>query len=792
MKKEKIIRSIVVIALLLTLASVWGCSSDSDDPTGSSDSDDPTPTNLVGTVSEGPVRGATIEIFKIKDGLKGDFIIGATTNDDGKYSADVGLYSGPVLVESTGGTYIDEATGDEVTFTGIRRAAVPLTSGGTISVSVTPLTELAVRKAGSQLTEATIRAANASISQLLGPDGDILKDQPFDVTQEGDSADASDSEKAYSLLLAALSQMGQDGDKTADQIINELEEDLDDNKLDSLGADLTDAITDFVGNGNNHAGLGADDLDLDDIISDGLTPTGDLKDLKELLDALLADCTQAKLTAFIDYMEDFTPDSKEGNLYRAIAELAFIYNSDEAEFFKDLGIDIGEDIEANGEEIKNALLDLSADEHHDKIIATFAQLRTRLETVNTYLAKAEGAYITISLAGFDSVYLDDIDIKVIETMTNLMIAGCNYIEALDFTVEDWTVSNGMGGSVDFKDIDATEAQEQEFIQNNDKLLTIGNTSKLTSFRSALQAAVTAYGRACDALGALSEDGRRARSGNAFTLDDDYDYEMAKALNEHTVDSIIKAMASKTASIKAVDSNETIETVLADDDGFAYEKTTHTLFYTTLTRIAVDGYEYYTIYDLVQGNISPHSMIAMEADDGDSPELFEESGPTNIKTGVEEIDWDEPYPTYTVQTAAITIDGSATDWGSIPYYINQPELKVKLARSSVNNKMFAFVELTGDPSFLYFHIGTEWWYDGFSFSIQYGKFNNPRWSSDYYTNNNDGMNTISLIGSTGVEVELPTNSVDGLISSNMFNYFDYGIDNGELDKWDYGQFKLLKD
>ena len=75
----------------------------------------PPPPPVTGTVSgtavKGPVNGGTMTAYALSNGAMGAKIASATTNADGTFSLAMGSYAGPVMLQMTGGTYTDEATG---------------------------------------------------------------------------------------------------------------------------------------------------------------------------------------------------------------------------------------------------------------------------------------------------------------------------------------------------------------------------------------------------------------------------------------------------------------------------------------------------------------------------------------------------------------------------------------------------------------------------------------------------------------------------------------------------------
>lgn len=163
-------------------------------------------TIVSGVASLGPINAATVCAYAISGGAKGTAIGKcATTDINGNYSLDLGTYSGPVLFETTGGTYIDEATGQTVSL------ATPLRSistgvAGSSSVAVTALTELAYQNANTAaggLTGTNIQGAISNVQAHFGV-SDIVNTMPVNALSV--PAGATAKQKSYALALATVSQ----------------------------------------------------------------------------------------------------------------------------------------------------------------------------------------------------------------------------------------------------------------------------------------------------------------------------------------------------------------------------------------------------------------------------------------------------------------------------------------------------------------------------------------------------------------------------------------------------------
>ncbi|MBT0662776.1 hypothetical protein KI809_00530 [Geobacter pelophilus] len=147
-------------------------------------------TQLSGVASKGLVSGGTVRAYKIVgEAVTTQIGSDATTAADGTYSINIGDYTGPLMVQVTGGTYVDESTGlptqlNIQTQNGLRAYVANATSGTPLTAAVTPLTELAVQYLGTgALSPANITAANSKISNLYGV-ADIVTSSPTSGTYQ--------------------------------------------------------------------------------------------------------------------------------------------------------------------------------------------------------------------------------------------------------------------------------------------------------------------------------------------------------------------------------------------------------------------------------------------------------------------------------------------------------------------------------------------------------------------------------------------------------------------------------
>ncbi|GFO56785.1 hypothetical protein GMSM_37920 [Geomonas sp. Red276] len=203
--------SVLKITTLAIMTFLAGCAGGGSSTGGTSTGTTPQPSNTVitGVAAKGVIAGGIINIYAPSSAgdLSGRILLKSTSTDNsGRFNVELGSYSGIVEVEVSG-TYTDEATGSQLSIGAgtLRAAAVVGNAGDTVAVTVTPLTELAVRHAlsGTFLTEASVKAANALISNLFQID--IMAVAPVAANLPAMTT-ASQAQKDYTIMLAAISK----------------------------------------------------------------------------------------------------------------------------------------------------------------------------------------------------------------------------------------------------------------------------------------------------------------------------------------------------------------------------------------------------------------------------------------------------------------------------------------------------------------------------------------------------------------------------------------------------------
>jgi len=133
------------ILLLLIYVALSGCGGGGG--SGGSDPEDPVGSTLNLTYSKAPVNGASAILID----NQGNTVAGPVVTVDGQAKFGSVTFSGPVYASFSGGTYTDEATGNNVILTSdfIMRSGVVINSpdSGTLQLTATPLTEIGFLRA---------------------------------------------------------------------------------------------------------------------------------------------------------------------------------------------------------------------------------------------------------------------------------------------------------------------------------------------------------------------------------------------------------------------------------------------------------------------------------------------------------------------------------------------------------------------------------------------------------------------------------------------------------------------
>ena len=213
------ILGILSMMLLIGCGGAAGGGSSSSSGSGGGSGASTASTTIGGSVVDGIIVGATVQAYQINavNGTRGSQIGSATTTDNsGNYTLNLGTYTGPVLIEATGGSYTDWATGATVTLTATDKlSAVVSNATGSVTAQITPLTYMAAQRAmediyfNSTAVATAIDNANTFVGAYFGG-FNIITDKPIDPTAAGSASGASQNSIDYGMVLAGISRTIED------------------------------------------------------------------------------------------------------------------------------------------------------------------------------------------------------------------------------------------------------------------------------------------------------------------------------------------------------------------------------------------------------------------------------------------------------------------------------------------------------------------------------------------------------------------------------------------------------
>jgi hypothetical protein len=169
----------------------------------------------VGSVSgigfDGLLINSDISIYDFTSGTKGALLGHAVSDTSGLYKISLQSESRPILVEASGGYYMEEAgSGFQVKLTTKHRltAVANYTMGAIPRVSTTNYTHLAAGLAAYNISKGAVVAtaineANNRVSAMLGVD--ILTTTPLQITDPANASASLTSELRYGFLSGAIS-----------------------------------------------------------------------------------------------------------------------------------------------------------------------------------------------------------------------------------------------------------------------------------------------------------------------------------------------------------------------------------------------------------------------------------------------------------------------------------------------------------------------------------------------------------------------------------------------------------
>jgi hypothetical protein len=197
---------------------------------------------MSGTAMLGPVGNATVTAYAVAGGLMGAQLGSAPTDASGAFSLSIGSYAGPVMLQMTGGSYVDEATGSTMPVLAgdLLVACVPTVAAGstTTGIQLTPLTSMASARAKAMpggMTDANVATAQGAVGAYFSVT-DILHTTPMNPLVPGSGSAATPDQRNYGMAVAAMSQLARTTGMTTSSsgIVTAMMDDASDGVMDGM------------------------------------------------------------------------------------------------------------------------------------------------------------------------------------------------------------------------------------------------------------------------------------------------------------------------------------------------------------------------------------------------------------------------------------------------------------------------------------------------------------------------------------------------------------------------------
>lgn len=253
----------ILLCLLMLSACGGGGGSGGSSASGGGGGGTPPPVpvgSVAGAGFDGLILNGDVAVYDFSKGTKGALLATGTTDTTGLYNLRLQLESQPILIEVTGGYYLEEAgTGFQVQLGQNHKltALVNYVVGSNLQVSTTTFTHIAAGLAQFEISKASsvvaaINDANGRISALAG--FNILATTPKMITDSANASVSLTPELRYGFLAGAISMWTNDHSPTpadahkvpytsidfAQLIFNDIAAD---GMLDGMGFDSTGALT---------------------------------------------------------------------------------------------------------------------------------------------------------------------------------------------------------------------------------------------------------------------------------------------------------------------------------------------------------------------------------------------------------------------------------------------------------------------------------------------------------------------------------------------------------------------
>lgn len=287
MRKFKVMLALTFLVGSLSLLFGCGGAGNNGTPSGTGSG------MISGSAVKGPINGGTVTAYAVTNGTMGAQLASGTTDSQGNYHLSIGDYTGSIVMQMSGGTYVDEATGATVTMApgDVMTAVMTLSTGATtIGIQITPLTSMAQAMAQNMsggITDTNIAAANSAVGNYFMV-SDILHTKPMNPLVPGSGAGATQDMKNYGMAIAAMTQYAKNMGMTSPSgIVTSMMNDASDGVINGMmgttqitmggmgggmmgggtmmpstagTSGLATAMTQFMGSAMNQSGLAPSDM----------------------------------------------------------------------------------------------------------------------------------------------------------------------------------------------------------------------------------------------------------------------------------------------------------------------------------------------------------------------------------------------------------------------------------------------------------------------------------------------------------------------------------------------------
>jgi len=194
------------VSLLVVASFLAACS-----PNDSLNLPEERPSGVIqGNVVDGILVGSQVSIYGFESGMRGVLLGTAVTNEQGGYAIELQVPDQLILIEISGGTYLEDASGSVITLADgqVLRAITKYTSGSSLDAMVTSLTHLAVGLAEYKINngvpvDQAILEANADINRFFAINTSTTT--PLAITDENNTLSELNDPALYGFYLAGLS-----------------------------------------------------------------------------------------------------------------------------------------------------------------------------------------------------------------------------------------------------------------------------------------------------------------------------------------------------------------------------------------------------------------------------------------------------------------------------------------------------------------------------------------------------------------------------------------------------------